>query len=97
MFEKAFERIARVFILFGCQVGRADFAPEFMLRVRLVARYNLPEMLYSFRVFVFETADASELVMRIRFFRINRDGACETLARFNVFFAVEVYETEIVV
>ncbi len=47
LLEKLFERIARVFILFGGNVSRTYLAPNFVLAVRSIARHHLFEILDS--------------------------------------------------
>src|SRR5205823_10481127 len=79
--EEAPKGVARVGELSGGEVGRADLAPDFVLRVRVVARDHLAEVLYGFRESRLRARDAPQLVVRVRLFGVNLDGAQEALAR----------------
>jgi hypothetical protein len=68
--------------LSGGEVGRADLAPDLVLRVIGRALDDAAEVLDGLREFVLGAADAAELVVGVPFFGVDLDGAVEARAGF---------------
>src|SRR5882724_437853 len=79
--KKLFQHVTRVGELSGGNVGRANLAPNLLLRVSLIALHDLLEMADGFRQSALSAGDAAQLIMRIQLFRIDVDRALKSLAR----------------
>src|SRR5262245_44492122 len=95
--QKPLERVTPVRILAGGNIGGANFAPDFVLSVKLIALHDLLEMADGVARAGLGARDASQLIMRILLVRIDVDGAMKTLARFVQFTALLMNQPEIVV
>src|ERR1700687_5904474 len=91
--EKPLQRIARVAVLAGSDVGRADLAPNLMQRVRLIALDDLLEMSDGIRQAILGAGDATQLIVGVQFFRIDVDGPMKTLASLIQFPALLMNQT----
>ena len=80
--EKLLQCITRVAVLSGGDIGRANLAPDFVLRVELITLHNLFETRDGLRETSLRARDQAELIMRIQFFCVDIDRALEAFARF---------------
>jgi len=94
--EKLFECIARVFILFGGNVGRAHFGAKF--RAGYATGHAPPpaEIFDGIGKAFLGTRDAPELVMRVDLFVVNLNCPLESFARRFQLAALLVNQTKIV-
>jgi hypothetical protein len=95
--EETFEGVAGVVELPGVEVGGADLAPDIVLRVTLVARDDLAEVLDGLGVPPFGARDDAELVVRVGLLGVDLDGAGETRAGLGQLPTLLVDEPEVVV
>src|SRR5437588_9637174 len=91
--EKLLERFARIAILAGGDVGRADLAPDFVLGVKLIALHDLLEMTDCFRQTILSAPDAAELIMRDR--KSTRLNSSHTVISYAVFCLKKKNKTKI--
>src|SRR3954469_10503184 len=96
MLGKVFERVEGVRVLARGEIGRADLAPNLVLRVRRMMLDHRAEMCDGIAEAVLLARNATQLVMRVHLFRVNLDGPLETLARLVQLAALLVYQSEIV-
>src|SRR5581483_4104664 len=61
--EKLLQRIARITILSGGEIRRADLAPDFVLRVKLIAHHNLFEVTNRFSQASLRSSNPAKLIM----------------------------------
>src|SRR5207244_5308180 len=61
--------------------SRSDFAPDFVLRMRLIALHDLLEVSDRFGQAVLRAGDAAELIVSIQLFAIDFDRALKAMAK----------------
>ncbi len=94
--EKSLQHATRVAVLFRGDVGRANLAPDLLLRVRLIALHHLLEMGDGFSQAPLGARDASQLIVGVDFVRIDVDRALKTFAGQIKFASLLMYKSQIV-
>ena len=95
--QKLLQSVTGIAVLTGGDIRRTNLAPDFMLRVELIALDDLFEMTDGFVEPVLCPGDPAELVMCIEFIRVDFNGALKTLARLIQLTSVLVNQAKIVV
>ena len=80
----------------GGQIGRPDLAPDFVLRMGLIALHHLFEMADGFRQPTLRSRDSAQLIVRVQLVRIDINRALKALARLIQFSALLMNQTQIV-
>ena len=82
MIQKALESVKRILVLTRGEVGRSNFAPDFMLSVRRIVGNHGLEVLDRIRVPVLLTRDATQLIVRVQLKVIYLDRSLKPFTRF---------------
>ena len=80
----------------GGEIGRADLAPDFVLRMELVALHDLLKMADRFRQATLRARDAAELIVRIQLVPVDFNCSLKAFASFVQFTASLVDQSEVV-
>src|SRR6266705_109412 len=97
LLEEALECHASVFVLGGLKVSMTDLAPHLAQAVLRVAADHGVEMIDCFGKPALFARNAAELIVRVSFFGIYLDRACEARLRFFALASLLVDQSEIVV
>jgi hypothetical protein len=95
--QKLLQRCSCIIILACCDVCSSDFTPYFVLRVSLVSRHNLFEVLNCIRVSLLRTRYAPKLIAGIDLLRINLDRTFKSFTSRVKLTSTLMDETQIVV
>src|SRR5882724_9008963 len=95
--EKLLQCITRVAVLSSGDIGRANLAPDFVLRMELITLHNLLETRNGLREPSLRARNQAELIMRVQFFAVDIDRALEPFARFTKLAALLMNQSEVVV
>src|ERR1700754_3724957 len=96
MFEKLLQRVSRIFKLARRDVRCRYLTPDFVLRVRRIARYDVLEILNRVGVTFLLARDAAQLITRVDLAIVDLKCAFETFSRLIELAAGLVNQAEIV-